>query len=328
MVEYICNRCGYNAKQKINLMRHLNRKNICHPLLEDISVEEIKFTYGFEMTPNESKMNPNESKMNPRWKNKNESKMNPNESKMNPNESKMNPTEKNKEYVCNYCGNCYSTNSNMRKHEKTCKIKIEKENENEKDKKIEELIKNQEEMKEIVEKLLLEKSNTITNNNTNNTNNTNNSTNNSHNTTNNMTNNIIIHNYGDEDTKYITSDYILNLLKYKPAKAIPELIKHTHFNEEHPENQNIKITNKKEPYIKVRKNDKWELQNKEDTINDLIDRQQVHLMDEVIEEKIEEKCSNSEKNNIDRCNDLYNEDDKEYMKRLYNDSELIIINNS
>ena len=153
---------------------------------------------------------------------------------------------KSKEYICSYCGNSYSKNSHMRRHEKTCKIK--KENENEKDKKIEELIKNQEEMKEIVEKLLLEKSNTITNNNTNNTNN---STNNSHNTTNNMTNNIIIHNYGDEDTKYITSDYILNLLKYKPAKAIPELIKHTHFNEEHPENQNIKITNKKEPYIKV-----------------------------------------------------------------------------
>ena len=49
------------------------------------------------------------------------------------------------------------------------------------------------------------------------------------------------------------------------------------------------------------------MQNKEDTINDLIDRQQVHLMDEVIEEKIEEKCSSSEKVNIERCKDLYNE---------------------
>ena len=64
----------------------------------------------------------------------------------------------------------------------------------------------------MVEKLLIEKGNTITNNNTNN------STNNSHNTTNNT---IIINNYGDEDTKYITSDYILKLLKNKPAKAIP-----------------------------------------------------------------------------------------------------------
>ena len=180
-----------------------------------------------------------------------------------------------------------------------------------------------EQMKEMVEKLLVNSGgNTITNNNTNN------STNNSNNTTNNMTNNIIIHNYGDEDTKYITSDYILKLLKNKPAKVIPELIKYTHFNEEHPENQNIKITNKKEPYIKVRKNDKWELQNKDETINDLIDRQQIHLMDENIEKKIEETCNSSEKINIERCKDLYEEDDKEFMKRVYSESELIIINNS
>jgi hypothetical protein len=322
MVQYYCKRCGYTTKHKASFLNHLNRKNICATLLEDISIEEIKFTYGFEMShieskmnPNESKMNPTDSKMNPIWKNKNESKMNPNESKMNPFESKINSTEKNKEYICNYCGNCYSTNSNMRKHEKTCKVK--KENEK-KDNEIKEL-------KEMVEKLLLEKGNSITNN-TNNTNNSNNSTTN--NDSFNTNNTIIINNYGDEDTKYITSDYILNLLKYKPAKAIPELIKHTHFNVEHPENQNIKITNKKEPYIKVRKNDKWELQNKDETINDLIDRQQIHLMDESIEKKIEESCNNSEKVNIERCSELYNNDDKNYMKRLYNESELIIINNS
>ena len=152
-----------------------------------------------------------------------------------------------------------------------------------------------------------------------------NSNNNSHNTTNNIIN---INNYGDEDTKYITSDYILKLLKNRPAKTIPELIKYTHFNTEHPENQNIKITNKKEPYIKVRKNNKWELQDKDETISDLIDRQQIHLLDENVEKKIEEKCNNSEKVNIERCNELYNNNDKEYMKRLYNESELIIINNS
>ena len=173
-------------------------------------------------------------------------------------------------------------------------------------------------MKEIVEKLLVDnKGNTnITTNNTTN------------NTTNHMTNNIIINNYGDENTKYITRDYIIGLLKNKPAKIIPELIKYTHFNNAHPENQNIKITNKKEPYIKVRKNDKWELQDKDETIYDLIDRQQVHLMDEVVGKKIESCCNDSEKVNIKRCNELYNEEDKEYMKKLYNESELIIINNS
>jgi len=298
MVEYLCHRCGYIAGQRINLKHHLNRKKMCRPILGDISIEDIKKHYNLET----KRMNPNESKMNP-----NESKMNPNESKMNPNESKKLEKIKINEYICSYCGNCYSTNSNMRKHEKTCKLK--KENENEKN-----LKKQVEELKEMVEKLLI--------------NNTGNTTTNNTNSNNTIHNTININNYGEEDTKYITSDYILNLLKFKPAKAIPELIKHTHFNDKYPENQNIKITNKKGPHIKVMKNNKWELQNKEETITDLIDRQQVHLLDEEIEEKIEEKCSNIEKGNIDRCSDLYNNEDKDYMKRLYSESELLIINNS
>ena len=294
MVEYLCHRCGYNTNRRSNIIQHLNRKKVCTPILGDISIEDIKKHYKLEI----KNMNPNEPKMN---------KFEP---KMNPNEPKMTPINYN-EYECIYCNKCYSTNSHMRRHEKTCKVKIEKEKKD--------LEKNNEikELKEMVEKLLLE--------NKGNTNISDNSISNSNNTIHNIIN---INNYGEEDTKYITSDYILNLLKFKPAKAIPELIKHTHFNDEHPENQNIKITNKKGPHIKVRKNNKWELQNKEETITDLIDRQHVHLNNEKIEEKIEGNFSISEKGNIVRCSSLYNSDDKEYMKRLYNDSELIVINNS
>ena len=35
---------------------------------------------------------------------------------------------------------------------------------------------------------------------------------------------------------------------------------------------NIKITNKKEPYVKVRKNDKWELQDKKEILENLVDK--------------------------------------------------------
>ena len=230
-----------------------------------------------------------------------------------PNCSKLLQNDYNRisENECIYCSKSFSRNSNLTKHLKICKIKIEKEKED--------LEKNNEikELKKMVEKLLVE--------NKGNTNISDNSISNSNNT---IHNTININNYGEEDTKYITSDYILNLLKLKPAKAIPELIKHTHFNDEHPENQNIKITNKKGPHIKVRKNNKWELQNKEETLTDLIDRQHVHLNNEKIEEKIEGNFSISEKGNIVRCGTLYNSDDREYMKRLYNDSELIVINNS
>ena len=46
---YSCFRCGYTASQKSNLISHLNRKNICKPLLADISIENIKIHYGFDI---------------------------------------------------------------------------------------------------------------------------------------------------------------------------------------------------------------------------------------------------------------------------------------
>ena len=49
MVDYKCFRCGYVATQKINMKHHLNRKNICKPLLADISIENIKKHYGFDI---------------------------------------------------------------------------------------------------------------------------------------------------------------------------------------------------------------------------------------------------------------------------------------
>ena len=48
MVEYKCFRCGYQASQKCNFKNHLNRKNICKPILENISIEEIKIIYKFD----------------------------------------------------------------------------------------------------------------------------------------------------------------------------------------------------------------------------------------------------------------------------------------
>ena len=321
----MCNRCGYVAKQKSHLLNHLNRKNICVPLLEDISIEKMYEIYNFK---NDSKQHPNSTQIAP-FSTQTAPKQQLNDNfgcqetapKQHLNSTQPAPKQHllaPKKNMCQFCEKTFTRKTGLTKHLKCCKQK--KIFEEEKHEKMTEKDNEIKELKNIVEKLLVE--------NKGNTNITNNTTNNN-NTTNHMTNNIInINNYGDEDTKYITSDYILELLKKKPAKAIPELIKYTHFNKEHPENQNIKITNKKEPYIKVRKNDKWELQDKDETINDLIDRQQIHLLDENVEEKIEKKCSNSEKVNIERCNNLYNEENKDYMKRLYNESELVIINNS
>jgi len=317
MVEYKCFRCGYVASQKCNFKNHLNRKNICKPILEDIGIEDIKIIYKLETVPkqqsndtqNAPKQHPNDSFL----QNELAPKMHlnaPFQQEMCTQNTPFCTQNIKKSRICKYCNKSFTRTTGLTKHLKKCKYK-NSETQNILKKKDDEI----QELKKIVEKLLIENKSNITNNINNkdsfNTNNT-----------------IIINNYGDENTKYITSEYILKLLKNKPAKVIPELIKYTHFNNEHPENQNIKITNKKEPYVKIMKNNKWELQNKDDTITDLIDRQQIHLMDEKLEKQVNKNCTKNEKANINRCNDLYESEDKEYMKRLYNESELVIINNS
>ena len=60
---------------------------------------------------------------------------------------------------------------------------------------------------------------------------------------------ISLNNYGNENTQYITKEYLMGLLE-KPFQSIPELIKYTHFNKEHPENQNIKLTTRKNHMLK------------------------------------------------------------------------------
>ena len=308
---YNCIRCGYETKHKGHFKNHLNRKKICIPILEDISINDIKKYYNIEIdtipqiTQNNSKKLSITSKI-PQKKVKNEGYK-----------------------ECPYCCKEFSRVDNLNRHFKTCKSKKNLDQEN----KIELLEKDKEELIETVEKLLIEcsnmkeiikttKSTKKTNTNTINSNNSNNTN------SNNTNNTIIINNYGEEDTHYITKQFIVNLLANKPFKAIPEMIKHTHFNKEHPENQNIKITNKKEPYVKVMKDNKWEYQDRKNTITDLIDKQHIKINDDKIEKKVEKHCTKTQKNNIERCNDLYLNEDEDYMKRLYSESELVVLNNS
>ena len=52
MVHYECFRCGYNTNFKSSLVNHLNRKNICDAIEDDVEIEEIKNYYGFEIIKN------------------------------------------------------------------------------------------------------------------------------------------------------------------------------------------------------------------------------------------------------------------------------------
>ena len=214
-------------------------------------------------------------------------------------------------HICEYCEKTFTRKTGLNKHLKCCKIK--KLNDNKMDLKYKKLEKSYEELKDQVEDLLinLTKSTHHTTNNTNNTHNDN-SNNTVHNT-------ININNYGSENLEYLNKDYLTKLLN-TAFTAIPKLIEKIHFNPKHPENHNIKITNKKQPYVKVRKNDKWELKDKKETLENLVDNKYNILEDHYVEktEKI-----NVMNNFIDKY-----QSNIDLQKELQKKTEIVILNNS
>ena len=329
MVKYECFRCGYKATQKSNLVNHFNRKNICNSKISDISIENMQKYYNFEITSPSLKTTPkqhpndiknsvinlieNDTQTTPKLAKNNTQttpKQHPNNTLCKSEEDLQDiKTTKGclKSRICEYCDKTFTRKAGLIKHLKICEKK--KENNNLKIKKLEE---ENSKLLETVEKLMYQSKGNVIN--SNNTTNTDNST---------HINVISLNNYGNENTQYITKEYLMGLLE-KPFQSIPELIKYTHFNKEHPENQNIKLTNKKEPFVKVLKNNKWELADRKDTITDLIDQKHSMLNNVDIKNKFQNKI----RDRIEIFNNKYLNDDKELIDKLYKDSELVLLNNS
>jgi len=81
--------------------------------------------------------------------------------------------------------------------------------------------------------------------------------------------NYPIHPFGKEDISFL-SNSLMKTIFSNPDQGIPKLIRLIHFNPEIPQNHNVRLKNKKEPYLDVFNGHKWELRDKDDTIQDLI----------------------------------------------------------
>jgi uncharacterized Zn-finger protein len=97
------------------------------------------------------------------------------------------------------------------------------------------------------------------------------------NITNTTTNyNIQLLNYRETDYSHLTPvDYVQCIKKCN--SCIKKLIERVHFNENKPENMNIYISNMKGNYAMVYKEDKWQIVNKREHIDDLYDCNEVVL---------------------------------------------------
>ncbi len=271
MVEHTCIRCGYKTNRKQNLKNHLTRKNLCKPIIEDVCRYKILISNGFVK----------------------EARIYKPTTKIPQNNTFLSQNNTKKIYKCEFCKKSYSRIDSLNRHKKNyCKEKnkicdqvellikemtIIKEENLKKDKQIEQLIKQ------------LESANNKPNINRGTINNANNQC------------NIIINNFGEEQIKYI-SDKTFKKLLSTPISAIPKLIELKHFNPNHPENHNIRITNIHDKYAKIYKDRKWLTQHKKDVIQELVDNgfadfeEFRDLNDEQITKKIREKYKKMEAN--------------------------------
>jgi len=146
-------------------------------------------------------------------------------------------------YVCETCGKTYKTSSGKSKHKKTCvatknKI-IEEKNEllREALATISQEQESREKLEECIKQLLLQKQcvQNITQNNF-----------------------IIINNFGEENIDYLRDDslFIQKCIE-NPIQSIQKYLDAVHFNKEHPENNNIKLTNLQSPFMDYFKNGNW-----------------------------------------------------------------------
>ena len=318
MVNYNCLRCGYSTNIKTIMLRHYNRQKVCKAVLEDIDIKTLKYNLinniedTISVNPGESSVNPGESSVNPSI-NRNNPSINP----QNNSENLSNFTKN--QYKCRYCEKFFTRNDNLNRHLKTCKEKRKDDEEKQKLLNIVDLLNQQlndqkhqlekrdkqiDEQNKQINELIKKAGMTIG--------------------TQNIQQNIKILAYKNTDLSHLTDQDYLQCLN-RSNMVIPNLIKKIHFNPKKPENHNIYISNIKNKYIMVYDGDKWNLTNQNDTIDDLIDTNEV-----VIEQKLEEWLENGKEypNIMKKFNRYLEKKEKDaVINKVKEEIKLILYNN-
>ena len=231
--------------------------------------------------------------------------------------SKIKDHNDKKKFNCEYCDKSFSRVDNLNRHiSKFCKKKIEldklKKENDELIEKQNQIIKSQSKQLTKFEKLLNKSANQI-----------NNTQNNDH--SNNKTiNNIHINNYGEENLEMLTDEFKKQCVRH-PCRALISIIEKIHFNDDYPENKNIRLVNKRDNKLQIKDNGKWNYKNKEEALRDAIDDSNDRL-----EQFCDEKSHHFRKIIRLSCKEIIKnvqESDTELLKNLYKDLDLILFNN-
>ena len=239
-------------------------------------------------------------------------------------------------YKCENCGKEFKTSSGKCKHKKKCLINpviIEKKTISKLETELDKEVSKRKELEKQVEQLILEKTQLqeanaklVVNGNNNNSNLT---------TIGRDQNIIIVNNFGEENIEYLLKDenFIKKCIE-SPINSIHKYLDNVHFNKEHPENRNIKMTNLLGPYMDYIKGGKWNKIEKDVLIPKIIDKS-IDTIDDVIDYGKEDSDDDSEKEIDDKKWKVYkseinkikikNKIIKKANRRIYNETKNVNI---
>ena len=118
----------------------------------------------------------------------------------------------------------------------------------------------------------------------------------------------------------LTDKFMKKMVSF-PYTAIPKMIKKIHFNEKYPENQNIRMLNKRDGKLQILQQNKWIYVDKKEQMTQLIDDKN-YILDQYYEDH-KSNFNDNLQNRFDRFRINYSENDKNIRRENNKDTELV-----
>ena len=152
--------------------------------------------------------------------------------------------------------------------------------------------------------------------------------NNTNNTNNTINNNMKVDGdmklvkFGNENLSYISDDLFKSILG-RGFKSVEELVDHSHFHPDHPENHNIYIANIRNDYVVIYDGKKWNINKKEDVFEDII-----YAKSDFLCMKFKELMGQMTETDIKKFTNFINQrDEDQTMNKIKGELKLQLYNN-
>lgn len=149
------------------------------------------------------------------------------------------------------------------------------------------------------------------------------------NTTNVQNNLNLINAFGKEDLTHLSDAFMTRCVR-RTDRGLVDLVEKIHFDQEKRANNNIRITNKKMPFIEYHNGARWIYEKKDKVLSDLIDKG-TDLLEQHLESKadeIQQDVSESMFEYIMQWMEQMQSHDKKVLEPIIMDMYLVILNNT